>query len=174
MLAAILFYASLSSGFASDGCRPNRLTETIQALSFATENEGSETSPTVHYKWLILSQDPTERVGIAVYEVIGEEMSIEFLSVDEEFRGRGLSRLLLSSILEEHPNIQRIKASLTDDNLAAFESNYRVLEEDQDLFTPCSRAVRGTPAMRIRTSLGFSTILTCVRTNASVELVVRR
>lgn len=79
-----------------------------------------------------------------------------------DYRGRGLYRLLFSTALALEPQVSVLLTTLRGDNYSAFEraiieQRYRPGED-----VPAEvqlKAVRNTPAFRLRKELGFSTIV---------------
>jgi len=68
----------------------------------------------------------------------------------QNFKGKGISRLLLAKALLKNPQIKRIQSKLVLDNYAAYAKARSTMSQDD--------AIKQTPAYKIRRSFGFTKI----------------
>lgn len=111
------------------------------------------------------------------FDVSDASLSIDYMSVDHDFKRNGLSKILLAEALKIHPDTKIIKTSLTQTN----ENVFRLAQLSGLDFTPASLsrnkvfdAVKQTPAYQIRAALGFSKITYFVNEHYWVVLHVEK
>lgn len=79
-----------------------------------------------------------------------DTLVIDFLSVNEDYRQKGLSRAIVAMALKHHPEIEVMEAD------ALTLTNGDVIRKALAEGLSCFEAMRLTPAFRMRESLGFT------------------
>lgn len=123
--------------------------------------------------------DSQEMIGYVSYKVAGDTIEIINVKVDPEFQNQKLSRRLFEEMFRSHPTAVKISTVFTDGtNKTAFYRSLfrhlsdagRIIDSEYDERPPPSvpahelqaaahRALRETPAFKVRERLGFGTVV---------------
>jgi len=101
-----------------------------------------------------------QRLGSMTYSYDRESghLVIDSVRVENGARLNGVNQQLLQNAVRENPNVKSIGSRYLT------ETNEQVVRKALDTGASCEEAIRGTPAYRTRSNLGFSVIR-----NASCE-----
>lgn len=128
--------------------------EVVRRLGFLPDIKRTQLTDIGDIKLFLPGAEPTKENAIAYssYRSIkGKTLEVEMTWVREDFREMGLSKLLFSEILAQHPEIRRIHVSdLVDTNLELFEKARETLGKKKSL--------RTLPLYRKYAAFGFTEI----------------
>lgn len=92
-------------------------------------------------------------VGRLVFEIAGNQMTLETIQVASSYRGRGATRALVAAAILCAPNgVRFIRSELG-------EMNARIFGEVEHQTKSMEQALKATPAYRARRALGFGRII---------------
>jgi hypothetical protein len=94
-------------------------------------------------------------------------VTIGYLHVDEGFRRKGASQILLKNVVEHIGRTRTYRTALVSDNVVAFAKAYRNIgDPESTLYSPyltesqrLASALKQTPAYKVRVRLGISKIV---------------
>jgi hypothetical protein len=96
----------------------------------------------------------------------GNTMHLQVMNVGEEFKGSGVSNVLLQEVLARHPGVKQLTASLDGTNLRTFSYYFRKGLSPEE-------CVMQTPAYRMQAAAGFSKIEK-IEVGSKVKIVMTR
>jgi hypothetical protein len=91
-------------------------------------------------------------IGQINYRIRGDTLALDYAFTSIQFENRGVGAIMLAGIVDRHPNVRQISASLTQDNLAA-------LREKIDDGLTCEAALKLTPVYRAAARSGFTELV---------------
>ncbi len=91
-------------------------------------------------------------VGQIKYRIRGDTLALDYAFTSIQFENRGVGAILLAGIVDRHPNVRQISASLTQDNLAA-------LRRELNRGSTCEAALKLTPVYRAAARSGFTELI---------------
>jgi hypothetical protein len=106
-------------------------------------------------------------MGYVQYGELGpHDISIEIVKVPMKFKGRGISKILLASVLKLRPDTQSIFAMLEFDNLRIFKDAIKNGLSEVD-------SLRSTPMYKAAAGFGYSRLVQ-YGTNGKVYFILEK
>ena len=112
--------------------------------------------------------DDGRRIGTLDVRDRGKgRLEVDFLMIDQSFRGQNLARALFRAVLRDRPDVQVIRTKLAIENR-------RVVEEALKRGMGLESALKESPAYKIRAGEGFSEIIPGSIDSQDLSFSVRR
>ncbi len=153
-----------------------RVDEAFPGNTYTTSSRGDMANGT-QYREADLSAVDGSKIAHVDYTIEPSgSLYIERLDVEAGAQGQGVSKAVFAQILNEHPEINAIKAgTLQDDNLAVYSAAFKAALNDGAKVEDAMRsAIMETPAYRVRASLGFTDLEFDPFNSGQPEFTMRR